>query len=311
MTKILVTGATGFIAGNLIPKLIELEHEVYALERYVTARHVLGGKRSIPTLYADLNDHFGIRHIIHHLKPEVVIHLASISPVSYSYNRPQEVLETNYNATINLAECCMRETENLTHFIFAGSSEEYGNKTEFPINEEAKLRPNSPYAASKVAADRYLMYMHDAYDFPVTVLRPFNTYGRDDNEHFVVERAISQLLREKTVRLGDPDACRDFLYVTDHVDGYLAALEHPCFGEAINICTGVDVSIRGLVNKLIGLTGFNGHIEYGTIPKRPLDIDRLVGDNEKALRLLKWKPKIQLEEGLLLTIEKVKKRLKA
>lgn len=311
MVKVLVTGATGFIAGNLIPKLQSLEHEVYALERYVTARHVMGQKRSVTTFYADLKDYFGIRRIIHHLKPEVVIHLAAISPVSYSYNRPHEVLETNYNATVNLAECCMREIDSLTHFIFAGSSEEYGNQTEFPINEEAKLRPNSPYAASKVAADRYLMYMHDAYEFPVTVLRPFNTYGREDNEHFVVERAISQLLTEKTVRLGDPDACRDFLYVTDHVGGYLATLEHQCFGEAINICTGVDVSIRTLVNKLIGLTEFRGHIEYGTIPKRPLDINRLVGDNQKAFRLLKWKPKIQLEEGLILTIEKVKQRLKA
>lgn len=309
--KILIDGVTGFIGGYLAPKLQETGHSVYGLERYVTARHVLGVKRNIPTFYADIKDSFKIRHIIRHLQPEVVIHLAAISAVSYSYDRPLEVLETNFNATVNLAESCLRENDKLRHFLMAGTSESYGNQTEFPIKETAKLKPNSPYAVSKAAADLYLQYMFEAYDFPVTVIRPFNTFGRRDNEHFVVERIISQMLRGESVRLGDPEPVRDFMYVDDHVKGYVAAIcNEKAIGEAINVCTGEEISIRNLVNLLTGLVGFEGHVEYGTIPKRPLDIDRLVGDNRKAKKLLNWQPEINLEKGLSLTIAKVKQRLK-
>lgn len=300
--KVLVTGGSGFIGAEVLPRLIELGHEVCSLERYVTGRYVLGARTD--TVFGDLRDGFSIRKLVKDTQPEAVIHLAAISPVAYSYDHPQEVFEVNALGTINLAEACLREVPNFKHFLYAGTSEEYGNQDKFPATEDAELRPNSPYSVSKVAADKYLQYMRAAYDFPVTILRPFNTYGRKDNTHFVVERTITQMLQGKTVRLGDPTPTRDFLYVDDHVDAYLTCLNNPkAKGEVFNFCTGRDISIKGLIGLISKLTGFKGKIQWNTIPARPLDIKKLLGNYEKAKRVLGWQPKYTLEEGIKKTIE--------
>lgn len=308
--KVFVTGGSGFIGSHLIPKLAELGHEVYSLERYVTGRYVLGVRTT--TVFGDLRDSFTIRKLVKEVQPDAAIHLASISPVAYSYDRPQEVFEVNALGTINLAEACLREVPHFRHFLFAGTSEEYGNQTEFPVKEDAELRPNSPYSVSKVAADKYLQYMRDAYDFPVTILRPFNTYGRKDNVHFVVERTITQMLQGKTVKLGDPTPVRDFLYVDDHVDAYLTCLDNEkAKGGVFNFCTGRGVSIKELAELIAKLVGFEGEISWSTIPARPLDIQKLVGSYEKAKRVLGWEPKYTLEEGLKKTISFWKGKLSA
>ncbi len=307
--KVLVTGGSGFIGAELLPKLVELGHEVCSLERYVTGRYVLGARTD--TVFGDLRDGFSIRKLVKDTQPEAVIHLAAISPVAYSYDHPQEVFEVNALGTINLAEACLREVRNFKHFLYAGTSEEYGNQDKFPATEDAELRPNSPYSVSKVAADEYLQYMRAAYDFPVTVLRPFNTYGRKDNTHFVVERTITQMLQGKTVRLGDPTPMRDFIYVDDHVDAYLTCLNNSkAKGEVFNFCTGRDISIKGLIELISKLTGFKGKIQWNTIPARPLDIKKLLGSYEKAKRVLGWQPKYTLEAGLKKTIEFWENKLK-
>lgn len=302
--KILVTGGSGFIGSHLIPKLAELEHDVYSLERFVTGRYVLGARHKVKTVFGNLRDYFAVRKIIREVQPDVVIHLASISPVSYSYDHPIEVLETNCLGTIYLAESCLREVPHFKHFLFAGTSEEYGNQENTPIKENAELRPNSPYAVSKVAADKYLLYMCNAYGFPVTILRNFNTYGRKKNTHFVVERTIVQMIRGKTIKLGDPTPIRDFVYVDDHVNGYLACLNNEkSISEVINFCTGRGVSIDQLVELIKEITGCEGEVIWNAIPKRPLDIAVLIGDHSKAKKLLGWEPKFTLEEGLKRTVD--------
>jgi len=307
--KVLVTGGSGFIGSHLIPKLIDLGHEVYSLERYVTGRYVLGA-REATTVFGDLQDSFIIRKLVREIQPDAVIHLASISPVAYSYDHPQEVFETNIIGTINLAESCLREIPRFKHFLYAGTSEEYGNQTQFPIKEGAELRPNSPYSVSKVAADRYLHYMRDAYDFPMTVLRPFNTYGRKDSVHFVVERIVTQMLRGEAVGLGDPNPVRDLMYVNDHIDAYTMCLNNEkAKGEIFNFCIGHGISIKELANMIAKLTNFDGKITWSTIPARPLDIQKLVGNYQKAKRVLGWKPKYTLEEGLKETISFWKDKL--
>jgi dTDP-glucose 4,6-dehydratase len=300
--KILITGSSGFIGKALLPQLKELNHEVYLLERYVTGRYLLGERNRV--FFADLRDYSSVRKIVQKIQPEAVIHLASISPVSYSYDHPQEVFAVNTLGTINLAEACLHEISDFKHFLFAGTSEEYGNQDKFPITEDAELKPNSPYSVSKVAADKYLRYMYAAYGFPITILRPFNTYGRVDNTHFVVERVITQMLQSKTVRLGDPTPTRDFLYISDHTRAYLACLDNPkAKGDVFNFCTGREISIRDLVELISELTGFKGEIRWNTIPARPLDIKKLVGSFEKAKRVLGWEPKISLEKGLKKTVD--------
>jgi len=309
--KVLLSGGSGFIGSHLIPKLLEANYEIYSLERYVTGRYVLGSRRIAKTVFGDIRDYFTTRDLIHKIQPDAVIHLASISAVSYSYDHPNEVLETNLLGTINLAESCLREVPHLKHFLFAGTSEEYGNQETLPIKENAELRPNSPYAVSKVAADKYLQYMHDAYDFPVTILRNFNTYGRKDNRHFVIERIITQMLKEKVVMLGDPSPIRDFIYINDHVNSYLTCLgNEKAIGEIFNFCTGHSTSIAQLVDLIKELTSFKGEVVWNTIPKRPLDITKLVGDYSKAEKLLGWKPKYALQKGLKSTINFWKEKLK-
>jgi len=302
--KVLVTGGSGFIGSHLIPELVGLGHDVYSLERYVTGRYVLGGRRAVKTVFGDLRNHFAVRKIVRDIQPEAVIHLASVSPVSYSYDHPIEAMETNFLGTVNLAESCLREAPHFKHFLFAGTSEEYGNQENVPLKETAKLHPNSPYAVSKVAADNYLQYMYDAYDFPVTVLRNFNTYGRKDNTHFVVERIIVQMLQGNVVRLGDPTPIRDLMYVDDHVNSYLTCLDSDkAVGETFNFCTGHGVSIAKLVELIKQPTGFKSEIIWNTIPKRPLDIAVLIGDYSKAKRILGWEPKFTLETGIKLTTD--------
>lgn len=306
-----MTGASGFIGSHLVPRLLERGYEVYALERYVTGRYVLGETRKVKTVFGDLRDSQTARQVIRKVQPDKVVHLAALSAVSYSYEHPQEVLETNFMGTVNLAEACMQEVGDFSHFLFAGTSEEYGNNGTLPQTEDSPLRPNSPYSASKGAADRYLDYMCDAYGFPVTILRPFNSYGRKANTHFIVERTIVQALSAKEIRLGDPTPVRDLLYVDDHIDAYLACLEQPknAIGQTFNFCTGRGVTIKELVEKVSDFTGFSGQVLWNTIPKRPLDIRELIGSSAKSARLLGWKPKYQLEDGLRKTVDYWKQKL--
>jgi len=303
--KILCTGANGFVGSNLVPKLRECGFEVICLERYLTGRY------SEDALVADLNDHAKIRDIVAKLKPEYVIHLAAISPVAYSYEHYAEVLRTNFTASVNLFEACRELDPNLIQLLCAGTSEEYGVQSEFPIKETADLRPNSPYAVSKVAMDRYLQYLEEAYKFPMTLLRPFNSYGRSTNKHFVVERIISQMLNdEPVVKLGDPEPTRDLLYIDDHVYAYLTCLgNEDAIHRTFNFCTGIGTTIRELADKLCHMTGYSGLIRWNTIPKRPLDIPRLIGNNWKARRLLGWVPKVNLETGLESTIQMLRGQL--
>ena len=301
--RVLVTGVTGFVGGHLVPRLVERGLDVYSLERYVTGRYVLGQQRDVKTVFGDLRDYFVVKRMIREVRPEIVIHLAAISAVAYSYDHPHEMIETNLLGTVNLAEACLREVPHFKQFLFASTSETYGNGPN-PKTEETPQNPNSPYAVSKVACDKYLVYMHDAHGFPVTILRNFNTYGRKDNPHFVVERTITQMLQGKTVRLGDPTPIRDFEYIDDHVNSYLTCLGNPkAEGAVFNFCTGRGVSIKQLVDLISKLCDYKGEIFWGTIPARPLDIRELVGDYSKAKRLLGWEPKFTLEKGLQLTID--------
>ena len=309
MEKVLLTGATGFIGKELSKKLLERGYEVHALERYVTGRYNLDYDANLIRHYANLTDYPAIRHIVKEVQPDYCIHTAAISAVSFSYDHYIEVNEANYLGTINLAESCYRDVPHFKQFLFSGTSEEYGlalEKKEDKINEGTELKPNSPYAISKVASDLYLRYMGMAYRFPYTILRPFNTYGRKDNKHFFIERTISQMLRNPNgkIYLGDPDAIRDWVYVDDHVDAYFKALGNvKAIGEVIQFSTGKGYTTKETAELIAKLTDFRGEIVWHATPERPLDARILIGDYSKVKGLLGWEPKYGLEEGLKKTIE--------
>ena len=307
MSRIMVTGASGFIGSELVSRLVKDGHELHVLERYVTGRYSSDKKSQISTHYATLTDFPAIRKIVRDAQPDYVIHLAAISPVSFSYDHYIEVTEANYLGTVNLAEACYREVPHFRQFIMAGTSEEYGmtlKNAKSKLTEESELSPNSPYAVAKVAADLYLRYMYQAYKFPFTVIRPYNTFGRKDNKHFFIERAITQMLNNGKVYLGDRTTVRDWIYVDDHVEGYVKALgNRKAVGEIIQLCSGKGYTTEETAKIIAKLIGFRGEIVWNATQKRPLDAKILIGDNSKARKILGWKPKYTLEEGLKKTIE--------
>lgn len=302
---ILITGTTGFIGSELLPLLKDRGYRVFSLERYVTGRM---GKIRNPTddlWFADLKDVFSLTKVIQKIQPDIVIHLGAITSVSYSYQHPQEVLETNFLGTVNLAELCRRYVPNFQQFIMASTAEVYGVCDELDKREDTtNLIPNSPYAVSKYACEKYLQYLHKAYNLPVTIFRMFNSYGRKHDKFFVVEKTIDQMLHEETCYLGDHEPVRDFLYYTDQLNAYLAALENPdAIGETFNVSSGVGVSIKELADKVSELTKFKGEVVWRTMPRRPLDIMHLVGSNEKIHRILDVPEPVSLDEGLMKTID--------
>lgn len=301
-----MTGTTGFIGKALQPKLEERGYEVHTIERYVTGRYGLDERST--KHYGNLTDYEHVNRIFREVDPDYVIHLAAISPVSFSYDNFMEVTEVNYMASVNLAEAS-RKLSHLDKFIVAGTSEMYGMELQDPngkLSEQSKLIPNSPYAVAKTAFSMYLTYLYMAFKFPYIELRPFNTYGRHDNKHFFIERVITKMLENPSgnITLGDSTAIRDWMYVDDIVDGYIKALESEnSVGNSINLCTGKGYTTEYTANLIASKLGFTGKIEWNSTAPRPLDARILIGDNSKAARLLGWKPKYDLSEGLDKTIE--------
>jgi len=300
--RVLITGGTGFIGSHLIPKLVERGYDVYNLERYIAGRY--GESKKCKTIFGDLRDGFVIRNMIRRIQPDVVIHLAAISAVSYSYSRPQEVIQTNLIGTINLAEACLREADSFKQFIMASTSEVYGNNGFQIQTEDNPLVPASPYAISKVACENYLNYMKEAYDFPVTILRPFNTYGRKEDYHFLIEKTIVQMLTQDKISLINPTPVRDWMYVADHVNAYLTCLKNEkALGETFNFCTGKGLTVKETVEKIASIIGFKGEVQWGSAPERPTESRVIIGSYEKAKQILGWSPKYNLEKGLKETVD--------
>ena len=302
---ILLTGTTGFIGSELLPLLENQGYRVFTLERYVTGRMGRMRNPSDNLWFADLKDVWSLTKVIQKIQPDIVIHLGAITSVEYSYRHPQEVLETNFLGTVNLAELCRRYVPNFQQFIFASTAEVYGVCEELNKDETlTDLYPNSPYSVSKYASEKYLQYLHKAYNLPITIFRMFNSYGRKRDNFFVVEKTIDQMLHEETCYLGDPEPVRDFLYYPDQLNAYLAALENPyAKGETFNVCSGIGVSIQELADQIAELTSFKGSIVWRSMPRRPLDIMHLVGSNKKIHHILDVPKPIPLDEGLTKTIE--------
>lgn len=313
--RILVIGGTGFIGSFLIPKLKELGHDVTCMEAYhFKTIGELGTKVKI----ANITDSIRVGRVLKGVNPEVIIHLAAMTSVGMSYDLPIETTMINYLGTQIITECARDSCPNLKHFLYPSSAEVYGVTPSLYKSEYDLVIPNSPYAIAKRATEYYLNYLHKSYDFPVTIFRPFNSYGRIDSNWFVIEKTIYQMLLNTSIsgkvgvcELGDKKPIRDFVYMPNHIDAYIKAIEQPdkAIGEIYNICTGEGVSIEQLAEMIRRLTGFKGEIEWGTMPIRPMDIDHLVGDNTKLRTELGWEEPIPLETGLELTVNKWKKKL--
>lgn len=309
MSRILVTGATGFIGSSLVPRLREKDHIVHSLVRYVAGGRYNYYDREGQT-FADIRDRDQVRSCVLAVKPEIIINLAAQSGVSYSFLNSDDVIKTNTLGTVALADAAA-ELDNFKLFIHASTSEVYGTSVDFPTKENAQLGATSPYAVSKIAAEEYLRVVMQIRKLPVLIMRPFNSYGRATvmNRHFAVERAITQALSTQHISLHDPRPFRDFVFRDDHVNAYLHAVErwNELAGETINICTGSVYSIREMAETVAHYADFYlekpvsvGFLEH---PDRPLDILRLQGDPTKSRELLKWVPEYSFSSGIKKAVE--------
>jgi UDP-glucose 4-epimerase len=302
--KILITGVSGFIGQALTKSLAG--HDLFGLyER--PASMAKNPEISQDRKYlCDLRDAAQVEYVVDRVQPDVVLHLAARSEVANSFANYREVSEINYVGTVTLAEAC-RKLTNLTLFVMASTMETYGHQD--PANgaftEDTPQHPMAPYAVAKLACEKYLAYMRYAYGFPYVALRQTNSYGRHDNDFFVVERIITQMVRGDVCNLGDPDPLRNFLWIDDLIGLYQAIIDAPEKAAGETFVTGPDnaLSIRDLAEKIRDLLGWKGQINWHTIPARVGEIYYLNSNPAKASEVLGWAPRVGIDEGLARTIE--------
>jgi dTDP-glucose 4,6-dehydratase len=307
--SVLVTGAGGFIGSHLAEALARAGASVRAFVRY-TSRGDYGWLeaadpdvlREFEIFRGDLANPEAVAGAV--AGRDVVFHLGALIPIPYSYRHPREFVTANVTGALNVLESARRgEVQRIVH---TSTSEVYGTAQEIPINEEHRLHPQSPYAATKVAADQLALSYQRSFGTPVAVVRPFNTYGPRQSARAVIPTIVTQALSRETIELGATETTRDFLFVGDTVAGVMrAGSAEEIEGEVINLGTGVEVSIAEVVQHVLRLLQRDVPVSFDDDRLRPPDseVERLVADIAKAKALLGWAPETDLDEGLQLTID--------
>ena len=313
--QVLVTGAGGFIGSHLVERLVAEGANVCAFVRY-NSRGDAGLLRLAPKeviqqvqiVAGDIRDADAIHKAVE--GRQVVFHLGALISIPYSYQHPLEVTEVNVMGTLNVLMACSKlKVDRLIH---TSTSEVYGTAQRIPIDENHPLQGQSPYSASKIGADKLAESFNCAYNLPVITVRPFNTFGPRQSARAVIPTIITQALAQSVIRLGNLETSRDFTYVDDTVDGFVKAAETPGGdGKTINLGTGSAIKIRGLVEKIIHISGSSAHIEVDAARLRPTDSEvlQLLSNNALAYATLGWAPRTSLEDGLKQTVDWIKDHL--
>ncbi|WP_441250203.1 SDR family NAD(P)-dependent oxidoreductase [Kitasatospora sp. McL0602] len=300
--RVLVTGAEGFIGSTLVDLLVERGARVRALvhykpyaERGYLARYLASGEVEMQA--GDVRDAGRVQDAVEGC--DTVFHLAALIGIPYSYLSPEAYVQTNVVGTQNVAAACLRHGARLVH---TSTSEVYGTAITAPITEHHPLQPQSPYSASKIGADMAALAYWHSFELPVTVVRPFNTYGPRQSARAVIPTILAQLHSgAREIRLGSLTPTRDFTYVTDTAEGFLAAAAaERAYGEVLNLGTGTEISIGALAASLIAATNSDAEVVVDPTRLRPggSEVERLLSDNTKARNLTGWHPRTPLPEGL-------------
>jgi GDP-4-dehydro-6-deoxy-D-mannose reductase len=310
LTRALITGIMGFIGSHLAQKLVNEKIEVYGVVRRVASRNLDVLQNILPDITlisGEVSDYVSIRNAVKTANPDVIFHLAALSPVRDSFERPFEYQHSNYIGTMNIAHSLLELHDPQTRKLIAASTGEvYGTQSNEPLKETLPLHPSSPYAVSKAAGDLYLQMMFGSFNLNGTILRPTNSYGRKFDASFVVEYLVTQMLKGERVYIGSPDSVRDYMYVDDHVNGYLLSLKNKVAnGQVYNVGTGIGVSNKELAIMIADKIGFDRkNIVLGSYPPgypyRPLISDQssIVMDATKIRKELSWKPTVTIAQGL-------------
>jgi GDP-mannose 4,6-dehydratase len=300
----------GFIGSHLAEKLVDDGYEVYGVVRRVANRNlevIRKVLKDVTLVSGDITDYASIRNAMKTVSPDIVTHLAALTPVRDSFERPFEYQQANLVGTMNVAHAMLELPDPQTRKLVAASTAEvYGLQGKKPLKETFALRPTSPYAVSKAAADLYLQMMFRTYNLNGSVIRPTNSYGRKFDTSFIIEYLATQMLRGEEVYVGAPDSVRDYMYVDDHVNAYVLVIKSAkATGQVYNAGTEVGISNRKLAEMIAERIGYNRkRIKFGQYPPgypyRPSISDQpsIVLDATKIRKALNWSPKIQLSEGI-------------
>jgi len=309
-SRVLVTGAAGFVGSHLTQALVERGHHVRALVHY-DSRPGLGNLDLLPrallseieVVHGDINDLTFVSRSV--AGCDTVFHLAALISVAHSFTQPQAYLQTNAIGTLNIAQSCL--DRGVRRLIHTSTSECYGTALTVPMTEAHPLQALSPYAASKIAADKVIESFCTSFGLPAVTVRPFNTYGPRQSARAAIPAILAQLMNGcAELRLGNTSATRDFLYVDDSVQGYLRAAsaeETLVQGKVIQLCTGEERSIHSVAEIAMEKIGRKVPIITDTVRLRPSEVDRLCGDPAVAKSLLGWHAAHSLSDGLKATAE--------
>lgn len=310
MNRILVTGADGFIGSHLTEELVRQGYEVRAFVLYNSFNtwgwlddSVLDIKQKLEIFSGDIRDPYGVRTAMEGC--DVVLHLASLIAIPYSYHSPDNYIDTNIKGTLNILQAARDAA--VKRVLVTSTSEVYGTAKYVPIDENHPKQPQSPYSASKIGADCIAESFYRSFDLPVTIVRPFNTYGPRQSARAIIPTIISQLLSgKKIISVGDLTPTRDLVYVKDTVNGFIKILNcEELIGTDCNIATQSEISIGDLAGELIRQINPDAKLELDKQRLRPVksEVYRLYGSNEKITSHTDWVPQYTLRDGLKETIE--------
>ncbi|MFX4263249.1 NAD-dependent 4,6-dehydratase LegB [Pelotomaculum propionicicum] len=310
MKKILVTGSDGFIGSHLTEELVKLGFKVKALV-YYNSFNKWGWVDTFPQVIldeieifqGDIRDPYGVREAMKDV--DEVFHLAALIAIPFSYHSPDTYVDTNIKGTLNVLQAA--RDLGTSRVLITSTSEVYGTAQYVPIDEKHPYQGQSPYSATKIGADRLAESFYRSFSMPITIVRPFNTYGPRQSARAVIPTIITQLLAGKEeIHLGALSPTRDFNYVKDTVNGFIEiAKSEKTIGEEINIATQQEISIGQLAEELIRQINPNAKIVCDEQRLRPekSEVNRLLGSNEKIKYLTNWSPQYTFESGLAETID--------
>jgi NAD dependent epimerase/dehydratase len=308
--NILITGADGFIGSHLAEALVEVGYQVRAFV-YYNSFNSYGWLDTVPKeiknkiefFPGDIRDPNGVREAMKEV--DIVFHLAALIAIPFSYHSPDSYIDTNVKGTLNIIQAA--RDNNVKRVLVTSTSEVYGTAQFVPITELHPKQPQSPYSASKIAADAIADSFYRSFELPITIVRPFNTFGPRQSARAVIPTIISQLLNGATeIKLGDISPTRDLLFVKDTVNGFLKIAQcDELIGHEVNIATQSEISVGDLAQHLISIINPNAKIITDSLRLRPekSEVFRLFGSNEKLKSYTDWNQKYNLEEGLRETID--------
>ncbi|MBK6264512.1 SDR family oxidoreductase [Marivirga sp. S37H4] len=308
--KILVTGADGFIGSHLAEKLVDDGYKVKAFV-YYNSFSSWGWLDTLPKeklakieiFSGDIRDPNGVRTAMKDV--DIVFHLAALIAIPFSYHSPDSYVDTNVKGTLNIVQAA--KDLGTERVLVTSTSEVYGTAQFVPITEEHPKQPQSPYSASKIGADAIADSFYRSFDLPLTIVRPFNTYGPRQSARAVIPTIITQLLNgKKEIKLGDITPTRDLLFVKDTVNGFIEIAKcEKLIGHEVNIATQSEISIKDLAMEMINQINPEAYILTDDERMRPekSEVFRLFGSNEKLKKYTNWEPQYTLVEGIKETIE--------